>query len=265
MNRLNPGEVAAYEDNGFVVPEYRLSGDRVQQLKDALDRVIEANPHVRPEKLIGIHIRDRQAEGVTGDSAFLNIARDEKILDMVEQLIGPDIILWGCQAFCKPAKDGRKVSWHQDGHYWPIAPLATCTVWVAIDVSVVENGCLRVIPGSHRKKELYPHLKEDRKDMVLEQRLQNEYLNESSAVDVELEAGQMSLHDVYLIHGSNQNRSNRRRGGLAIRYMPGSSYFDRGPPPKKPPTGPRIDLSTRPFWLLRGRDLTGKNDLTIGH
>ena len=104
MDRLNPGEVEAYEDNGFVVPEFRLSGDRVQELKDALDRVMEANPHVRPEKLIGIHIRDSHAEGVTGDSAFLNIARDEEILDMVEQLIGPDIILWGCQAFCKPPR-----------------------------------------------------------------------------------------------------------------------------------------------------------------
>ena len=157
-----------------------------------------------------------------------------------------------------------EVFWHQDAHYWPISPLATCTVWIAIDDSVVENGCLRVIPGSHQKKELYTHLKEDG-DVVLDQRLQSKYFDESTAVDVELKAGQMSLHDVYMIHGSNPNYSARRRAGIAIRYMPGSSFLERRRPEGISNTGPRVDFSTRPLWLVRGQDLTGKNDFTIGH
>ena len=66
------------------------------------------------------------------------------------------MILWGCHVFCKPAGDGYATPWHQDGHYWPIRPLANCTVWVALEESTIENGCLRVIPRSHRDKVLHP-------------------------------------------------------------------------------------------------------------
>ena len=254
-----------YREQGFVVPEFRLPKDKLTRLQEALDRVIAANPDTRPEKLVSIHIKGNQAEGVAGDSTFLDIAQDDQIVDLVEQLIGPDVLLWGCQAFCKPPGDGMEVPWHQDGHYWPINPLATCTVWIAIDDSVIENGCLRVIPRSHEKQELYTHLKEDRPDIVLNQRVQNEFFDEQAAVDVELEAGQMSLHDVYLIHGSNPNRSTRRRAGLAIRYMPGSSLFERRSPEENINAGFRVDFSTRPLWLLRGKDQTGQNDFSIGH
>ncbi|QXD25104.1 phytanoyl-CoA dioxygenase family protein [Opitutia bacterium ISCC 51] len=263
MVRLSECEVEAYNKLGFVVPEFRLSADRLAQLKQALDRVISANPDTRPEKLVSVHLKQDSGEGVSGDDVFLEIARDEGILDLVEQLIGPDIILWGCQAFCKPPGDGMEVPWHQDGQYWPIRPLATCTVWIAIDDSVAENGCLRVIPESHTEHTLYSHLKEDRTDIVLNQRVEDALFDESTAVDVELEAGQLSLHDVYLIHGSNPNRSTRRRAGLAIRYMPATSLFDRSQVFEN--SGFRVDFATRPLWLLRGKDVTGANDFTIGH
>lgn len=263
MARLSESEVEAYETLGFVVPEFRLSADRLAQLKDALDRVISANPETRPEKLVSVHLKQERGEGVVGDDVFLEVARDEGILDLVEQLIGPDIILWGCQAFCKPPGDGMEVPWHQDGQYWPIRPLATCTVWIAIDDSVVQNGCLRVIPESHKENTLHSHLKEDRTDIVLNQRVEDAVFDESTAVDVELEAGQMSLHDVYLIHGSNPNRSTRRRAGLAIRYMPATSLFDRNLVFEH--SGFRVDFATRPLWLLRGNDVTGANDFDIGH
>lgn len=115
---------------------------------------------------MSVHLKQESGEGVSGDDVFLDIARHDGILDLVEQLIGPDIILWGCQAFCKPPGDGMEVPWHQDGQYWPIRPLATCTVWIAIDDSVVENGCLRVIPKSHYEKTLFSHLKEDRTNIL---------------------------------------------------------------------------------------------------
>ncbi|MDP6506398.1 MAG: phytanoyl-CoA dioxygenase family protein, partial [Planctomycetota bacterium] len=239
--------------------------DRLTKLQTALDRVIGANPGTRPEQLVSVHIDEKSIEGVAGDQAFLDIARDEQIVDLVAQLIGPNVVLWGCQALCKPPGDGMEVPWHQDGHYWPIRPLATCTVWIAIDDSVIENGCLRVIPSSHRDKSLYSHLREERSDVVLNQRVEDSLFDESFAVDVELEAGQMSLHDVYLLHGSNPNRSTRRRAGLAIRYMPGSSLFDRNMPAPGTNAGYTVDFSTRPLWLLRGEDSTGQNDFRTGH
>ena len=74
-----------------------------------------------------------------------------EIVELVSGVLGDDIILWGCHVFCKPAEQGYETPGHQDGHYWPIRPLANCTVWVALEASTVENGCLRVIPPHARR------------------------------------------------------------------------------------------------------------------
>jgi ectoine hydroxylase-related dioxygenase (phytanoyl-CoA dioxygenase family) len=196
---------------------------------------------------------------------FLDLAMHGPILDMVEQVIGPDIILWGCHVFSKPAGDGFETPWHQDGHYWPIRPLATCTVWVALEPSTRENGCLRIIPRSHANKQLHAHLFEDRQDLVLNQRMADGTFDEALAVDLELAPGQMSMHDVYMIHGAKANTSNVRRTGVAIRYMPTSSHFDRNLHPAKGTSGLNLNFATRPLWLLKGRDVCGLNDFQIGH
>ncbi len=265
MESLSPAELQQYSTDGYVVPGHRLSGERVAELRAALDRVIAANPGTRPEQLVSAHIRAPDSEGVTGDEIFLDLARDEGIIDLISQLIGPDVILWGCQIFCKPGGDGMEVPWHQDGHYWPIRPLATCTAWIAIDDSMVDNGCLRVIPRSHQQRELFEHCKEDRTDIVLNQRVADGQFDPDEAVDVELQAGQLSLHDAYLVHGSNPNRSTRRRAGIAIRYMPGSSHFKRDLLTPSVDVSYTIDFSGRPLWLLRGQDRTGQNDFSVGH
>lgn len=265
MAGLDASEKARYRDEGYVVPRYRLPAARVDALREVLDRLIRDNPTIRPERLVSIHIEGKNAEGVRGSKAFLELAQDEAILDLVADVIGPDIILWGCQIFCKPGGDGMEVPWHQDGQYWPIRPIATCTAWIALDPSTRENGCLRVIPGSHRGKVLHPHLTEDRKDLVLTQRAVDGTFDEATAVDLELEPGQMSLHDVYMIHGSAPNRSPKRRAGVAIRYMPATSHFDRQLIATNDKSGYTVDFARRPLWLLRGRDRTGRNDFSIGH
>lgn len=265
MSLLTPDEIDRYQRDGWCVPAYRLPAAQLAHLRETLDRLIRENPDVRPERLVSIHIEGRNAEGVRGSAAFLDLARDPALVDRVAQLIGDDVILWGCQIFCKPGGDGMEVPWHQDGHYWPIRPLATCTVWVALDDSTVENGCLRVIPGSHRDGVLHPHLREDRDDVVLNQRTADGFFDPSTAVDIALEAGQMSLHDVHMVHGSNPNRSPKRRAGVAIRYMPATSRFDRELMRPSAQSGYTIDFSSRPLWLLRGQDRTGRNDFEIGH
>ena len=127
MPRLGPREIEQYRESGIVIPEYRLPASEIDRLRATLDRLIAENPGVRPERLISIHIDGDNGEGVRGSRDFLDLAHNPAILDLVEQVIGPDIILWGCQIFCKPGGDGMAVPWHQDGHYWPIRPLATCT------------------------------------------------------------------------------------------------------------------------------------------
>ena len=265
MAHLTAAEQESYQREGWVIPQWRLPKARVDAMRDALDALIAANPGVRPEKLVNAHIEGGSSEGVKGSRDFFALATDPELVELVADAIGQDIILWGCQVFCKPGGDGLETPWHQDGQYWPIRPLATCTAWIALDASTRENGCLRVIPRSHEGRELYSHMREDRTDVVLTQKVDDPRFDEAKAVDIELEPGQMSLHDVYMIHGANPNRSPRRRAGVAIRYMPGTSVFERDLYATTDKNGFKVDFSSRPLWLLRGQDRTGRNDFATGH
>ncbi|OUM02165.1 phytanoyl-CoA dioxygenase family protein [Variovorax sp. JS1663] len=265
MARLSPGEIAHYQREGWVIPEFRLPPRRVAQMHDALNELIRRNPGVRPEKLVSAHIEGDNGEGVHGSRQFLDLAMDPGIVELVSGVIGEDVILWGCHVFCKPASEGYETPWHQDGHYWPIRPLANCTVWVALEPSTSANGCLRVIPRSHEAQVLHPHLHEDRDDLTLNQRMAAGSFDEAEAVDLELQPGQMSLHDVYMIHGARANTSNRRRTGVALRYMPSTSVFERDIRPADGKTGVAVNFAQRPLWLLRGVDRSGRNDFQVGH
>lgn len=265
MPALSANEQQRFAEQGYVVPRYKLPESEITQLRLALDAVMSLNPDVSPELLVNAHIANANAEGIKGHQSFLELAAHPQLLDLVESVIGPNIILWGLHIFCKPASDGMEVPFHQDGEYWPIKPLATCTLWLAIDDSTIENGCLRVVPGSHREKRVYTHIKDPREQLVLTQTVSDEQCDTQDAVDVELRAGEMSLHDVYLVHGSNANTSERRRAGIAIRYMPASSEFARDTIEPGSDAGFHVDFSKRPLWLLRGHDSSGKNDFTVGH
>ena len=265
MAHLHPDEIERYRSEGWVIPRFRLPAPQIAAMLSALDELLRDNPGVRPEKLVSAHVEGDNGEGVRGSRAFLDLARDPEIIELVSDVQGEDIILWGCHVFCKPAAEGYETPWHQDGHYWPIRPLANCTVWVALEASTAENGCLRVIPRSHAGKQLHEHLHEDRSDLTLNQRLADGSFDESSAVDLELEPGQMSMHDVYMIHGAKANRSSRRRTGVALRYMPSSSVFERNLRPVDGKTGLALDFANRPLWLVKGTDRSGRNDLEIGH
>jgi len=265
MASLDVDEIESYRTDGWVVPRLRLPEARVAEMAAALEALLRENPGVRPEKLVSAHIEGDNGEGVRGSRAFLDLARDPEIVELVRGVLGEDLILWGCHVFCKPPAEGYETPWHQDGHYWPIRPLANCTVWVALEESSRENGCLRVIPGSHAAKQLHEHLHEDRSDLTLNQRLAAGSFDEASAVDIELQPGEMSLHDVFMIHGANANRSTKRRTGVALRYMPTTSVFERDLRPADGKTGIAVDFANRPLWLVRGRDRSGRNDLEVGH
>jgi len=122
MAALSAAEVAKYHNDGYVIPEFRLSDTRVAALRSTLDEPIRFNPDVRPERLVSAHLAGKNAEGVRGSREFLDLARDSDIVDLVSNVRGYDGILWGCQVFCEPAGDGFETPWHQDGHCWPIRP-----------------------------------------------------------------------------------------------------------------------------------------------
>ena len=263
MAQLSAREIAQYQSEGWVIPQFRLPEARVATMRAALDELIRSNPGVRPEKLVSAHVEGDNGEGVRGSRRFLELAMDPEIVELVSGVIGEDVILWGCHVFCKPAVEGYETPWHQDGHYWPIRPLATCTAWVALEPSTLENGCLRVIPRSHAERRLHDHLHEDRTDLTLNQRMA--YVDETAALDIELQPGEMSLHDVYMIHGARANTSGKRRTGAALRYMPSTSVFERELRPVDGKSGVPVNFARRPLWLVKGRDRSGRNDFNIGH
>ncbi len=265
MAQLSADEVAHYHAEGWLIPRWRLPAARTEAMREALDELLRRNPGVRPEKLVSAHIDGDNGEGVRGVADFLALAKDPEIVELVSGVIGDNVILWGCHVFCKPAAEGYETPWHQDGHYWPIRPLANCTVWLALEPSTRANGCLRVIPRSHIGQRLHPHLHEDRTDLTLNQRMAEGAFDEADAVDLELQPGQMSLHDVYMVHGADANRSAQRRTGVALRYMPATSVFERDLRPSDGQTGVPVNFAQRPLWLLKGRDVSGRNDFDVGH
>jgi len=249
---LTPQQIEKYHADGYVTPDFRLPSDVIDGIREAHSRLVAQHPE----------FSDYCSALLAYDTWYLTIARIPEILDMVCQLIGDDVALWNSSFFAKPAKVGSKTPWHQDGEYWPIAPLATCTVWIAVDASTPENGCLRVIPGSHRQKRLAQHQQNDAPGLALHLELDQTEFDESTAEDIVLEPGQISLHDVYLYHGSEANTSDHPRRGITLRYMPTTSVYQHDTTTKFQREG-RLVMSQRTIYLMRGKDQSGQNDFRM--
>ena len=267
---LCESEIARYRRDGHIVPEYTLPGALLARMRAALERLLAANPRHASDSMVCPHLRRDAAQHrfdppLRGDPEWLEFARTPAILDMASQLIGPDTILWGTTVFGKPARVGKETPWHQDAMYWPIDPPATCSVWIALDDAAPENGCLRVVPGSHREKRTFGfRAVEKSRDAALGLEVADAAFDPSQARDVALRAGQVSLHDIHLLHGSNANRSGRRRAGFVLRLMPASSRFDHALGAEWAASGRvRLDFGKRRLILLRGADRAG-NDFSVG-
>jgi non-haem Fe2+, alpha-ketoglutarate-dependent halogenase len=148
-----------------------------------------------------------------------DILTDPRIVGRIKDLLGEDVIAWGSHFFCKMPDDGKRVSWHQDSSYWPLTPSMAVTAWLAIDDAAVENACMRYIPGSHHLGHLTYTLSENDESNVLNQTVEGAE-NLGDPVNVELRAGEMSIHSDLLLHGSEANQSTKRRCGLTLRYCP---------------------------------------------
>ncbi|MCK8784225.1 phytanoyl-CoA dioxygenase family protein [Roseomonas sp. NAR14] len=172
------------------------------------------------------------------------LARNPRILDAVESLIGPDILLFGTSVFAKKARDVRFVSWHQDSAYYGLDPHEEVTAWVALTPSTVANGCLRVLPRSHRMADFRHEETYDPENLLARGQTIRD-IDESQAVDMELQAGQFSLHHERTAHCSAPNPSDQRRVGVAFFYMPAHT---------------RSTLGRRGALLVRGEDRHGHWD-----
>jgi len=148
------------------------------------------------------------------------LVRHPRILDAIEDLIGPDILCWTTNFFIKEPRDPAFVSWHQDSTYWGLEPHDVVTAWLALSDAPVESGAMKFLPGSHLRDQI-PHRDTYHKDNLLTRGQEVAVdVDERQAIDVPLRAGEISLHHIRLVHGSKPNTTGNRRIGLAIRYIP---------------------------------------------
>jgi hypothetical protein len=211
MQALSEAAVRQYRDQGYIAPVPALTTADAAAIRARLeDYEVGAGPLAGP-------LRHKPHLLFT----WLNdLIRHPGILDAVEDVIGPDILCWGTSFFIKNARNPGYVSWHQDSTYWGLQPPDIITAWVAISDSTLANGAMRVIPGTHLMDQV-AHRDTFAPDNLLSRGQEIMVaVDDRQAVALELRAGEMSLHHVRLIHGSDPNPSDTRRIGFAIRYIP---------------------------------------------
>lgn len=211
MKMLSAEAVRQYHETGFYAPVRALSAGEAGDLR----RRLEA--HEAERGAMAGHLRHKSHLLFT----WLNdLIRHPGILDAVEDIIGPNILCWGTSFFIKEPRNPSYVSWHQDSTYWGLEPADIVTAWVALSESSLANGAMRVIPGSHKMAQV-PHRDTFAPDNLLSRGQEIAVaVDADRAVALPLKPGEMSLHHVRLVHGSEPNPSDQRRIGFAIRYLP---------------------------------------------
>jgi phytanoyl-CoA hydroxylase len=200
-----------FDREGYAIFRQVIDAGLLQEINSHLDWLQAKYPHLRPENY--------NHELVRTDPFWVHLISNERLLDVAQLFIGPDIALFASHYISKPPFDGQTVLWHQNGSYWPLEPMQVVTLWLAIDNSNPENGGMRVIPRTHKTDLQELEVRTDVPN-VLESAIKEGIVDESKAVDIILKPGDISVHHPNIIHGSNANTSSHRRAGLTIRYIP---------------------------------------------
>jgi len=230
---LTESQIAQYHGDGFLtlpgffseaelapIEAYLAANQDVQWTHKNDDPLREAHYHYRP---------------------IFELCTNSRLVDAIEGLLGPDLVLLYSHIMSKKP-GGLRVAWHQDGPYWHrVEPKIAVTAWVALDDATIENGCMRVIPGTHRGHRDLGQRLTDTPDLIQDRpyELPPDVVDPSNAVDLVMKRGDLSLHDSYLVHGSEPNRTNSRRAALTIRYIPAATHIQ--------------DVPDRKQYLIRGQ------------
>lgn len=231
---LNTAEIQHYHDHGFVAPIDIFSSEEVDKMRHEL-----ADAETRwPEELAGPGRNNAHYVLPVLDQ----ITHDSRILDAVEDLIGPNILVAGTTLFIKDPETKGFVSWHQDARYIGLEPHDWITGWVALTDVDMTNGCMQMVPGTH-KASLVEHVDTYGEDNLLTRGQTVPNIDEADTVPVIMKAGQLSLHHPRIVHGSGPNLSQKRRIGFAIQ-----SYI-----------APNVEEVLGDIWvqLARGKDEFG--------
>lgn len=236
---LSPAEVKFFHDNGYLGPYTAVSPEEMAGIRAHIDSEVLTRQGPSPSIVQSRHMDSR---------VIFDLATHPAILDRAESLYGPDLILWATNFFSKEP-GGLEIPWHQDLNYWPLEPLLNLSAWIAIDDVKVDNSCVQILPGSHKK--IVPHVP-SREGMAFGEEANETYFDTSKVVNMELEPGQFFLFNEKLLHHSEPNRSNRRRMGMSVRLTLPIVKIEQDGPPLHP---------GHHAILVRGKDYMGFNRL----
>ena len=251
--QIDAADVQFYRERGYLVYQHPLfPEEKFNKLKAFFEDLLASLPQdKRPEAMDVPHF---------AHPALFEWLLADEVLDFVEPFLGPDIALWSSHFLCKPSGDGQRVPWHEDSAYWGtiLSEPEVLTVWLAIDDSTVENGCMRVVSGTHHHGfSDYQPIDHPGKQ-VFDQEIVSDQVDQSKVVDLEVREGQCHIHHARMVHGSNANTSSKRRCGYTMRYMPATVKF-------LPEAGIKLFEDSgagnpqHAIYLARGKDRAGND------
>jgi len=207
-----------YQEQGYYCPLPVLSLAQTKEFRECFDNFYESNK-LRLQSLAPRDQYQVLSETHLSFPWVYRLAVHSQVLDAVEQILGPDLLIWGSRWFTKMPGDKTFITWHQDATYWNLHPPKVTTAWIALTYSGPHNGCMRVVPRSHTAG-LLPQTETFAADNALSRGQEIAVdVDEQRAQDIVLRPGEMSLHHIGIVHGSKVNTSIYPRIGIAIRYI----------------------------------------------
>lgn len=210
----NPNFIYEYKEKGFTVIRNVINKNLLEEASFHVDWLMKRYNYLQPEHL--------HHPLMLMDAFWVRFITDEAILRVVKAVLGNDIACFTSHYICKPPLVGQPVLWHQDGAYWDLLPMDALAVWIAIDDSTPETGCLQMIPGSH-KAPIQKPIRENGFENLLYSKMDEQFVDvwkhKSGVENVILKKGDISIHHPNIIHCSGKNLSNKRRCGLDTGYI----------------------------------------------
>jgi len=232
---LSDKQIAQYEKDGYFAPARVMSADEALVFRKKFEAYEAAH--------------EGWYEMSKGQKLYLlqtwarDLAKHPKILDAVEDVMGPNLMVWGLSLFIKDADSPNYVSWHQDSTYWGLSKPNVTTAWIALSSANRQSGCMKMMPGTHKWEQIA------HKDTLAQENLLTRGqeiavdVNENDAAYLELAPGEISLHNIRTVHASAPNVSPDRRIGIAVRYIT--------------PDVKQVNADGDSAWLVRGEDTDG--------
>jgi len=238
MKVIAEDQLAFYKKEGYLLTSKPLLNDRdFSELTDIFEEHLANKGGKKADELDKPHFEDAR---------LMKFLLADEVLDLVEDMIGPNIGLFSSHFISKDPGKGRRTPWHEDSSYWDGKfdhQDSIVTIWLAIDPTSIENGCMGVVPGTHLMEAAEYEEVEDPETSTFDTEIKAGTFDPNDIVWFELEKGHYSLHDARIIHGANANNSNKRRCGYTMRYFSLDMKFN-------PETSPGHKL-----WHCRGENL----------